>query len=350
MRKDNPFLENSLSKMAPLELLEKTEGLERPLERAMWALETPFLLPQSYMDSEPEGLFASILAGEPLIDIPHCEALVWFFKDDFKKAKAILEAAPSDPYTLYNLVLCLEALGERDQPIKFWKKKLQEDLEWINRLAIYEHLRTNYALHEIVLEDLKTRFTSAEPDVMLKLLSHLALHKDFELADQLWINGAIQYEELEEYGVDLSLAQGKLGLAISRLKNLSNPGEKANYVQDFIKVVALKSIEEADFPAALEMTETLLDEFYDDLTNEDKLFYLRLKCTCSFEVLKNEIDVDKLKEESRQNLKQALLEIKAVLQRETSEIKALAKTLKKAVNGSEDEYLSLLDEMIGSLN
>ena len=62
-------------------------------------------------------------------------------------------------------------------------------MEWLDRIAIYEHLRSNYALHGAVQEDLKGRFSEAAPEVMLKLLAHLVLHRDFELAEQLWVQG-----------------------------------------------------------------------------------------------------------------------------------------------------------------
>lgn len=346
MRKDNPFYENRLSKTAPVEVLEKVAGLENPLERALWALETPYLLPQSYTEAQPLELFQSILDEKPIIDLPHCVALVAFFKDDFKKAKELFEAAPPDPYTTYNLILCHEALGEREASLTYWQNTLSEDLPWIERIAIYEHLRTNYALHDVVLDDLSERFANANPDVMLKLLSHLALHKDFDLADEFWMKGAIEHEELEEYGVDLALAAGKLPLAISRLKNLANPSEKARYVEDFIKVVALKSLEDGDLPAALEMTETLLKDFYTDLSDEDKLLYLRLKSSCSLQVLKNEVDLEQLTQESKQNLMQALIEMKRDLEREIAKIKALAEKLQEEIPGSEDAYLAYLDELI----
>lgn len=94
MRKDNPFYENRLSKTAPAEVLEKFPGLERPFERAVWALETPYLLPLSYGEVEPEGLFDSILEGKPLVDLPHCRALVSFFQDNFEEAKTYWRQLP----------------------------------------------------------------------------------------------------------------------------------------------------------------------------------------------------------------------------------------------------------------
>lgn len=349
MRKDNPFYENRLSKTAPAEVLEKFPGLERPFERAVWALETPYLLPLSYGEVEPEGLFDSILEGKPLVDLPHCRALVSFFQDNFEEAKNLLETAPEDPYTAYNLILCLEALGERERPIEFWQDLLGKDLEWLDRIAIYEHLRSNYALHGAVQEDLKGRFSEAAPEVMLKLLAHLVLHRDFELAEQLWVQGAIAHEELENFGVDLALAQGKLALAISRMKNLTNPRDKAEYIRDFIKVVALKALEDGDFAASLEMTETLLDEFFKDLSKEEKLFYLRLKCFCSLKVLERDVDVNSLSPESKQNLLTALTEIRKTAQKEAQTIKSLAETLNEPAQGAEDDYTSYLDKVIETL-
>ncbi len=348
MRKDNPFYLNKISKTTCSEVLESITELNNPLERALWALETPYLLPQNFPSKEPEGLFDSIIEGKPLVDIPHCQALVAFFNNDYNKAKEILENAPSDPYTQYNLILTLEALGDRETPLKYWEDKLEEEILWPDRLAIYEHLRTSFAAHEKVKEDIKTRFTDSSPIIMKKLLAHLAMHKDFELAEKLWMKGAIAYEELEDYGVDLALASGKLSIAISRLRNLENPKEKEAYVADFIKIVALKAIEDNDFESALELIETLLAEF--SLSEKELLLYLRLKCACSLHVLERNVLVNNLTDDEKQMLEKGLSVVLDELEQELPKIKSLAQKLQEATDGPEDEYKDYLKKLIASLD
>ncbi len=347
MRNDNPFWQRKLAKTSPSEVLASVEELANPVERAVWALEMPYLLPQNYSETVPEGLFDSLAKGDPLVDIPHCQALSAFFQGDFKKAKEIAESAPKDPYTTYNLMLTFEALGEREIPFTFWQEKLNEALAWYDRLAIYEHLRTNWAAHEIVCQDIEARFESAEPKVMLQLLSHLVMHKDFDIAEQLWVKGAILYEELEDFGVNLALSAGKLPLAISRLRNLGDNPEKETFVADFLKIVALKALEDNDCASALELVETLLAEF--KLDDAEKLLYLRIKCACSLQVLHHDIVVDKLTPDEKEQLNKGLEEVLVELEKETKQIKTLATSLKEADKGPEDDYLLFLKNLINKL-
>lgn len=350
MRKDNPFLINKVSKTESEEILEGLPGLQNPLERELWALETPYLLPKNYQDPVPEGLFDSIIAGTPLIEIPHTEALVAFFDSDFVKAKSLFEPLIEDPYSHYNLILCLESLGDREKSLEFWQEKLNEEITWIQRLAIYEHLRTNFALHDYVHNDIIARFIEAEPTIMLKILSHLVLHKDFTLAEELWVKGVIEFEELEDYGVDLALASGRLNLAISRLKNLNNPKDKSHYVEDFIKVVALKSLEDGDNASGLEMIETLLSEFYDSLTTEEQLMYLRLKCSCSLEIIENDVNIASLSEENKKILRTGIEEVKNDLTKDFPKIKKLVDHLGEEQSGPEDTYMAYLTKLLESLS
>lgn len=347
MRNDNPFWQRRISKTSPSEVLDSIEELANPVERAVWALEMPYLLPQNYAETVPEGLFDSLVKGDALIDIPHCQALSAFFQGDFKKAKEIAESAPEDPYTTYNFMLTLEALGEREIPFAFWQAKLNDDLTWTERLAIYEHLRTNWAAHEIVCQDIEARFESSEPKVMLQFLSHLVMHKDFDLAENLWVKGAILYEELEDFGVNLALSAGKLPLAISRLRNLGDNPEKETFVADFLKIVALKALEDNDFASALELVETLLAEF--KLDDAENLLYLRIKCACSLQVLHKEISLEALTDEEKEQLNTGLAEILIELEKETKIIKSLATSLKEAEKGPEDDYLLFLQNLINKL-
>ncbi len=344
MKKDNPFFIHRLSKTAPPKILSEIEELENPLTRALYALETPYLLPRNFEKPIPTGLFESLLEGNPLVNIPHCRALVAFFINDFKTAKTILESAPVDPYTTFNLILCLEALGERETPQRYWQDKLQEDLRDVERIAIYEHLRTYFAAHESVQNDLKVHFMTTQPEIMKLYLSHLVLHKDFDLAEELWVSAAIEYEELEDFGVDLALAEGKLSLAMARLRSLTKPQAKEAYVEDFIKVVALKALEDKDTHSALEMIEILLLEF--ELSEKELLFYLRLKCNCSLLILKQDLDLNALPPDSKQNLKTGLTQVKTELEKELPRIKALAHKLNEPVNGIEDDYLSYLEQLL----
>ncbi len=347
MRQDNPFFLHRLSKTTPPEALAAIKELENPLARALYALETPYLLPKYFEKPMPIGLFESLLKENPLIDIPHCRALVAFFKNDFKTAKTILESAPADPYTSYNLILCLEALGERETPLSYFQDKLQEDLGDIERIAIYEHLRTYFAAHESVQNDLKTHFMTTQPAIMKLYLSHLVLHKDFDLAEELWVSAAIEYEELEDFGVDLALSEGKLHLAMARLRSLTKPQAKEAFVEDFIKVVALKALEDKDTKSALEMIEILLLEF--ELSEKELLFYLRLKCNCSLLILKQDLDPNALSPDSKQDLKTGLTQVQTELEKELPRIKALAHKLNEPVNGIEDDYLSYLEQLLVSL-